>query len=752
MRSIEKLLSYSFVFCLLLSGLTPLVQAQNTFEAYLSGSNEVPAITTTASGSITATLDGNELTVEGSFSGLTGDYTASHIHTGMAGAAGGVLFTLDPTVDGDSRGGTYLAADNTFTLTSGQVDTLMMQGLYVNIHSGTYAGGELRGQLAPEADAHFKANLSGAFEMPAVKTMAYGGVIFQVEGDSLFVSGSFSNLSSEFDASVAGGSHLHIASAGSNGDVSILLNATVDEGKMSGVYLPSENRFELSAEQKTALMNRMFYVNIHTTGNGAGELRGQVTPNATATFYSSLSGSAEVPSIKSSATGALVLELHGDSLIATGSFTGLEGDFDASIAGGSHIHAGHAGQNGDVNILLNADVDTELRSGSYLATDNRFELTAEQKEALLGRMMYTNIHTTAFAAGELRGQVLGDASAYFITKLSGWHEIQPIWSSAIGALNVEVSGNTAIVTGGFEGLTSTFDASIAGGAHLHAGEVTANGDVEVLINTTVMEDTAGVYETGMNRVELTEEQLTVLFDEGMYANIHTTGFAAGELRGQLLFGDNMYPDSSEITSPADGSMLTIAGAATTLFEASWTESSDDNDLNYIWQLATDAEFENVIVNSSVGAETTFSADFATLDGILGDLGIEIGGTATVYHRVIVSDGSNETVSEPMSAMLERGTLTSSETVDEPNQFGLDQNYPNPFNPTTSISFTLSENSNATLRVFNLLGQEVATLVNERLSAGAHTYNFDASQLSSGVYIYRLQAENQTITKRMTLIK
>ncbi len=88
----------------------------------------------------------------------------------------------------------------------------------------------------------------------------------------------------------------------------------------------------------------------------------------------------------------------------------------------------------------------------------------------------------------------------------------------------------------------------------------------------------------------------------------------------------------------------------------------------------------------------------------------------------------------------------------PEEFTLDQNYPNPFNPTTVIKYQLPVSSEVRLEVYDMLGRNVATLVNEQVAAGRHTVNFDASNLSSGVYLYRLQAGSQIMTKKLTILK
>lgn len=87
-----------------------------------------------------------------------------------------------------------------------------------------------------------------------------------------------------------------------------------------------------------------------------------------------------------------------------------------------------------------------------------------------------------------------------------------------------------------------------------------------------------------------------------------------------------------------------------------------------------------------------------------------------------------------------------------NSFELGQNYPNPFNPSTQIKYSISENSNVVLKIFDMLGREVATLVNKTQEAGSYTINFDASKLSSGMYVYSLNAGNYSATKKMMLMK
>lgn len=124
---------------------------------------------------------------------------------------------------------------------------------------------------------------------------------------------------------------------------------------------------------------------------------------------------------------------------------------------------------------------------------------------------------------------------------------------------------------------------------------------------------------------------------------------------------------------------------------------------------------------------------------------------------IFGDGDTNDLGESELYYLSGVTFTLTSTgvndpVASPNKFELEQNYPNPFNPSTTIRFTIPEKSNVTLKVFDMLGREVTTLVNEVKNAGTHKVTFDASNLTSGMYLYTINAGNFTATKKMILVK
>lgn len=109
--------------------------------------------------------------------------------------------------------------------------------------------------------------------------------------------------------------------------------------------------------------------------------------------------------------------------------------------------------------------------------------------------------------------------------------------------------------------------------------------------------------------------------------------------------------------------------------------------------------------------------------------------------------------ENITELYEMTTSTEDTRSEIPSSTVLHQNYPNPFNPSTNISFSLKETGLVSLSVFNMLGQEVDTILpQQKMSAGSYSFQYDASALSSGVYIYRLKTMNGVQTQKMILIK
>jgi hypothetical protein len=128
------------------------------------------------------------------------------------------------------------------------------------------------------------------------------------------------------------------------------------------------------------------------------------------------------------------------------------------------------------------------------------------------------------------------------------------------------------------------------------------------------------------------------------------------------------------------------------------------------------------------------------------------GSQLYFH---VPDGYTTGSAAPISyeTMTKFGTLGVKQTSNViPEAFQLKQNYPNPFNPATTITFDVPADQYVTIKVYNMLGQEVETLVNQRFSPGTYQTRFDGGNLPSGVYLYRLMAGSAAITKTMLLIK
>lgn len=215
-----------------------------------------------------------------------------------------------------------------------------------------------------------------------------------------------------------------------------------------------------------------------------------------------------------------------------------------------------------------------------------------------------------------------------------------------------------------------------------------------------------------------------------YEFVWSVGITSGNIIFAGTYGDGLYASND------NGS--------------SWYKV--DLNANYIYDITVDDE-DNVYVSTLLGGVYVSTDNGASFNSEgMGGFGVSsmltTGSSENPSLIVGTSDGS-------LYKKSENGiTAVNDEKQEElPTEFRLDQNYPNPFNPSTTIQFAIPKAGSYKLVIYNILGERVTTLVDGQLNAGTHSFNFNASHLASGIYIYQLVGDNKVnITKKMVLMK
>ena len=236
----------------------------------LGGGQEVGPVTTAATGTATVTVNGaqTQIDVVLTTASITG-VTAAHIHSGAPGTNGPIAFNLftggtfiSPLsvtlIDTDLQGGSGFAtfADAVNAILTGQT--------YINVHTGTNPGGEIRGHIGPGV---VNVTLTGGEEVPAVTTTASGTATLTLNGAQTRI---------DFTVTVTGltggtDAHIHNAAAGANGPIIFYLAPGGYSDNLAGSLTPT-------AAEVNTIMSNLMYFNVHSTGNPGGEIRGQIVP------------------------------------------------------------------------------------------------------------------------------------------------------------------------------------------------------------------------------------------------------------------------------------------------------------------------------------------------------------------------------------------------------------------------------------------------------------------------------------------
>ena len=221
---------------------------------------------------------------------------------------------------------------------------------------------------------------------------------------------------------------------------------------------------------------------------------------------------------------------------------------------------------------------------------------------------------------------------------------------------------------------------------------------------------------------------------------------------------NTPPSDFEMMSPGNQEVIVITreNIATSTVDFMWTQSSDaDGDaVEYTWGWVQPGAWyggDSVITSNTLSLSYQEIYDMITVQQ----------DTTSWWWYVSASDGVDTTDAGPapyyMTVNFDISPMLSIDGSAIPEVFALHQNYPNPFNPVTSIQFDIPEQSEVRMDIYNLMGQRVATLVNNTLEPGFHAVKWNGTndfgkQLSSGMYIYRISANNFTSVKKLILMK
>jgi photosystem II stability/assembly factor-like uncharacterized protein len=229
--------------------------------------------------------------------------------------------------------------------------------------------------------------------------------------------------------------------------------------------------------------------------------------------------------------------------------------------------------------------------------------------------------------------------------------------------------------------------------------------------------------------------------EDIYFLNDSVGWAVGA-NGIILHTTNRGMGSLLPTpiasAPTTGDTLAAKDTALVWYSAAGAAS-------YEVQIASDSAFSSIVVDSAKITDTSLA-----LQEIIGTK--LTGKTKYFWHLKAVSDTATSSFSITWSFITPTLSLMKDDKDGIPKSFELGQNYPNPFNPATVITYGLPRNSFVKLSIYDDLGREVKVLVNSQENAGSYSVNFDANNLPSGVYFYRIEAGNYSDTKKLILIK
>ena len=243
--------------------------------------------------------------------------------------------------------------------------------------------------------------------------------------------------------------------------------------------------------------------------------------------------------------------------------------------------------------------------------------------------------------------------------------------------------------------------------------------------------------------------ITVIVDPDNDASSDTTGFTL------TVTPVNDSPEPFSVIYPSVSDTFSTHTDKDTLIQFTWGESNDiDSDITY--KLTIELEFFGNIytdIHENI-SDTSIGVSSNSLDNLLGGLNID---ETELHWYINALDEEYTVVSDTGEFVLSRAALGSVDGYAIPEQFSLHQNYPNPFNPITTLRYDLPEDGLVNIIIYDMLGRQVKTLINQTQDAGYRSVIWDATNdygkpVSAGIYLYQIQSGEYISTKKMVLLK
>ena len=580
------------------------------------------------------------------------------------------------------------------------------------------------------------AKLNGNQEVPAVNTPAIGVASFLLNGahDSLCVSVTFTGLSSAVT-----GAHIHNGAPGVAGPVIKDLGTFVNGNTIKTVIYGTD----LSVHLKEYLSGQL-YINVHTTNNPNGEIRGQIYLETDWNFVAKLDGKQLVPASNTTAYGLASFNVSKDSskiqyLIVA---DGISGALTQA-----RLNFGPGGKNGPLAVDLTTGITGNFATGIITAPP------AALIDSLRTGKVYIDLGTAAHPNGtELRGQVINDPKfLYFNAALNGQQETPSVSTTAVGIADIRLNANLDTL---WYDVVSTGLSGVINGAHFHLGAPGVAGNVVVDILPSLTGNRLGGIITG---AALNKNVIAQLLRGDLYVNLHTVLHPNGEIRGQVyrvarqgytinLNGLQEVPpvssnakgsgivsisregDNAHFMLVADGLVPTggqfykqVAGQNGTAIFDLLPYSVPGGAFGYWKSTASNTPFNSTLANA-------FNKD-------------------SIYVNVNTVANPN---GEIRGQVVKRGecftdvpTGIVEETANAINGIVL---YPNPSSDLLNLSFTSDKQSNVSFEIIDVLGKQVYS-ENFIAQTGNNLRSVFVNKLKNGLYFVKIQNGNTQTVER-----